>query len=78
VESAGRIQSILDGQPSPAASVVVANAAAALLATERVRSLREGVASATRAIAEGRARQVLDKLRVLSRENPEAVQAGTE
>jgi len=51
---------------SPALRVVLANAAAALLAAERVKTLGEGVGLARQAIALGRARQVLETLQKLS------------
>jgi anthranilate phosphoribosyltransferase len=61
-ESAAQIRDILAGKPGPAARVVLANAAAAMLAAERVQTLAEGVARATDAVASGRARQVLERL----------------
>jgi anthranilate phosphoribosyltransferase len=60
--SAACIQGILAGQRGPAARVVLANAAAGLLAAERVGTLAEGVARAHDAIVSGRARQVIDTL----------------
>jgi anthranilate phosphoribosyltransferase len=42
--------------------VVLANAAAALLAAERVNKLAEGVKAAAEAIGDGRARRVLENL----------------
>jgi anthranilate phosphoribosyltransferase len=67
-DSARVIRAILAGDDGPAARVVVVNAAAALLAAERVGTLAEGVARARAALAEGRARQVLDRLIRASRE----------
>src|SRR5262249_47011748 len=61
-ESAAVIRSILDGREGPAARVVIANAAAALLAAEHVETLADGVARAREAISSGRARQVLERL----------------
>jgi anthranilate phosphoribosyltransferase len=61
-ESAAMVRSVLDGQDGPAARVVLANAAAALLAAERVSSLREGVEQAREAIHSGRAAGVLERL----------------
>jgi anthranilate phosphoribosyltransferase len=61
-ESAAVIRAILEGQDSPAARVAIANAAAALLAAEKVETLLEGVDSARQAITTGRARQVLERL----------------
>jgi len=61
-ESAAVIRSILDGHDGPAARVVIANAAAALLAAEQVETLREGTVRARQAIESGKARQVLQRL----------------
>ncbi len=66
-ESAAVIRKVLAGDEGPAGRVVLANAAAALLAAERVATLQEGVARATEAVREGRAAQVLDRLVELSR-----------
>ena len=65
-ESAAVIGRVLDGEEGAAARVVAANAAAALLAAERVGSLAEGVAVARDVLRGGRARQVLERLRVLT------------
>lgn len=61
-ESAEVIRAILEGRDGPAARVAIANAAAALLAAEKVETLAEGVLCARQAIATGQARQVLDRL----------------
>jgi anthranilate phosphoribosyltransferase len=61
-ESAAVIRSVLDGADGPAARVVLANAAAALVAAERVRTLPEGVGLAAEAVRTGRARDVLERL----------------
>jgi anthranilate phosphoribosyltransferase len=66
-QSAGVIRSILDGQPGPARRIVIANAAAALLAAERVGSLTDGVVRATEAIDRGTAYQVWRELVECSR-----------
>jgi anthranilate phosphoribosyltransferase len=63
------LRAVLDNQPGPARRVVLANAAAALLAAERVGSLREGVARAEEALGSGRARHVLETLVSLSGES---------
>ncbi len=68
-ESAAVIRAVLEGHDGPAARVVLANAAAALLAAERVGTLREGVELAAEAVASGRALQVLETLAAASREN---------
>jgi anthranilate phosphoribosyltransferase len=66
-ESAAVIRRVLDGRDGPARRMVLANAAAALLAAERVPCLAEGVVQAAEAIDSGRARQVLERLVALSR-----------
>jgi anthranilate phosphoribosyltransferase len=65
-ESADRIRAILDGQPGPARNVVLANSAAALMAAERVDTLRAGVELAAAAIDDGRAKRTLEELARLS------------
>jgi anthranilate phosphoribosyltransferase len=66
-ESARVIRSVLGGADGPATRVVLANASAALLAAERVRTPREGVARAAEAVSSGRAAQVLERLVACSR-----------
>ena len=61
-ESADVIRGVLEGREGPALRVVLANAAAALLAAERVATLAEGVEQAAAAVADGRAAAVLDGL----------------
>src|SRR5262249_2736297 len=61
-ESASIVRGILEGRDGPATRVVLANAAAALLAAERVTTPREGVALAAETVAEGKARGVLERL----------------
>jgi len=67
--SAAIICQVLDGTPGPARRVVLANAAAALLASERVQTLREGVESAEAALNSGKARLVMERLRELTAEH---------
>ena len=62
VESAAMIRSVLCGAQGPARNVVLANAAAGLLAAERVTRLAEGVALAAEAIDSGQAMRVLESL----------------
>jgi anthranilate phosphoribosyltransferase len=62
------LRSVLAGADGPAARVVLANAAAALVAAGRVPGLRDGVALARVTLASGQARRVLDRLAVCSRE----------
>jgi anthranilate phosphoribosyltransferase len=58
-ENASMLDRLLSGEPGPKRDVVLFNTAAALLIAERVPSLREGVAAAAEAIANGRAAAVL-------------------
>jgi anthranilate phosphoribosyltransferase len=60
------VRGILAGAEGPRTRVVLANAAAALLAAERVRTLAEGVTVAAEAIASGRACRVLETLAAVS------------
>ena len=64
--SAVMIKEVLAGKEGAPQRVVLANAAAALLAAERVGSLREGVEMARTAITSGRATRVLETLQRLS------------
>jgi anthranilate phosphoribosyltransferase len=66
-ESAARIHEVLAGQPGPALRIVLANAAAALMAAERVAMPAEGVELARASIAGGKARLVLERLITCSR-----------
>jgi anthranilate phosphoribosyltransferase len=68
-ESAAVIRGVLDGADGPARRVVLANAAAALLAADRVASPREGAARAAEVIDDGRAREVLRRLVECSNES---------
>lgn len=70
-ESARVIRAVLDGEEGPARRMVLANAAAALLAAERATSLKEGVAAASKSIADGRAARVLAELIALSQSGME-------
>lgn len=65
-ESALIIERVLRGDDSPATSVVLANAAAALIAAGRAGTPREGVAVARTSLESGRALHVLEKLRKLN------------
>jgi anthranilate phosphoribosyltransferase len=64
--SAGMIKDVLAGVGGAAQRIVLANAAAALLAADKVRSLAEGVELARNAIMSGQARKVLITLQRLS------------
>jgi anthranilate phosphoribosyltransferase len=61
-ESAHLLRAVLAGQQGPAGRVVLANAAAALIAADRVTSPPEGVALAAQALNSGRALRVLEQL----------------
>jgi anthranilate phosphoribosyltransferase len=65
--SARVVRAVLEGQDGPARRVVLANAAAALLAAERVGTLAEGVARAAEALDTGAALGVLERLAACSR-----------
>ncbi len=64
--SAAVIRGVLAGEGGPARRVVLANAAAALLAAERVRDLRAGVALSAQALDSGRAAATLRALAAAS------------
>jgi anthranilate phosphoribosyltransferase len=61
-ESAIQIKSILAGQPGPRADIVVANAAVALLAAERVDSIKTGAALAREILQKGDAHHLMLRL----------------
>lgn len=61
-ESAAVIRQVFDNQPGPARDMTVVNAAAALLAAERVNSLKTGVDQASHAIASGAAKTLTEQL----------------
>jgi anthranilate phosphoribosyltransferase len=61
-ESAAMIQGVLAGKDGPASRIVLANAAAALMAAERARTPKQGVALAADAIHSGQALRVLQQL----------------
>jgi anthranilate phosphoribosyltransferase len=66
-ENAAITEGILKGETGPRRDVVLLNAAAALLATGTVRSLKDGAALAERSIDSGAALASLDGLRRLTR-----------
>ena len=65
-ESATAVREVLQGAAGPMRNVVVANAAGALLAADRVPTLKEGVAVAAESIDSGSAQRRLDALVELS------------
>jgi len=62
-DNARIIEHVLSGEPGPARTAVVLNAAAAILVADLVESWPEAIELAHAAIDEGRARQALDALR---------------
>lgn len=72
-ENARITEAILAGETGPRRDVVLLNAAAALLASGQVKSLKEGVAQAEQSIDSGAARRALEGLRSLSRSLAEKV-----
>ena len=62
-ESAAVIRGVLSGEPSPAADMVAANAAAALWCCGRVSDVAEGVSLVRSALSGGAGTQVLERLR---------------
>ena len=66
-QSARVLRDVLSGSSTPARQVVLANAAAALLAADRVDSLSEGVGLAARSIDTGSAAAVMEAFVDLSR-----------
>lgn len=63
--SAAMIKEVLAARDGPARRIVLANVAAALLAAEEAKTLREGVERAKDAIDSGKARRVLETLQQL-------------
>ena len=61
-ENAAAIRAVLDGERSPRRDIVVLNAAAGLVASERAANMQEGVERAAQAIDSGAARRALDRL----------------
>jgi anthranilate phosphoribosyltransferase len=66
-ENAAALAALLDGAPGAYRDIVLLNAAAALLIAGRAADLRAGAALAARAIDDGAARGVLDRLRAATR-----------
>ena len=65
-ESARVVREVLNGAAGPTRNVVVVNAAAALVAAERVISMKQGVRTAAESIDSGAAESKLDELIRLS------------
>jgi anthranilate phosphoribosyltransferase len=67
-ESAAVIRRVFEGETGPHRDIVIANAAAALLAAGKVKSLEEGVEFARDAIDAGHARGVFEQLKNATRQ----------
>ena len=65
-ENAETIRRLLSGEKGPKRDIVLLNAAAAIVAGQKARDLKEGVASAAKAIDSGAAKQKLEKLAELT------------
>jgi anthranilate phosphoribosyltransferase len=74
--SVERSRAVLAGEPGPARDVVLLNAAATLLAADRVADLAEGVRAAASSIDSGAAAERLSRLSALSQQLKQAA-AGT-
>lgn len=61
-ENAQAIRDLLDGKPGPYRDVVLLNAAAAIIVSDKANNLKDGVAIAAESIDKGRARQSLETL----------------
>lgn len=66
--AADRIRSVLEGQPGPARDIVAINAAAAVLVSGAVGTLKDGLGAVNEALESGRARETLEALVRLSHE----------
>ena len=67
-ENAATIRAILDGAPGPKRDAVVLNAAFVIAVAGRAESVADGVQLAAAAIDDGRAKNVLELLRVTTRD----------
>jgi anthranilate phosphoribosyltransferase len=63
-EHARWTEAVLDGEPHPARSMVVLNAALRLWLAEKVRSVEEGVAMAAALLDQGAAKKILEQWRI--------------
>ncbi|HLS67722.1 MAG TPA: anthranilate phosphoribosyltransferase [Kiloniellales bacterium] len=71
-QNARTLRAILAGEEGPLRDTVVLTSAAALVIGNKAEDLRDGVEQAARAIDEGRATEVLDKLVAITNEEAEA------
>jgi anthranilate phosphoribosyltransferase len=60
--NAAMVRAVLDGQPGPARDIVLLNAGAALFIAGRAASAHEGIQLAAKALDDGRAAMVLDRM----------------
>jgi anthranilate phosphoribosyltransferase len=65
--NAATIRAVLAGEGGPRRDIVLLNAAAAIVAGQKARTLQDGVAAAARAIDSGAAREKLDHLVALTK-----------
>ena len=68
-ESAEIIISVLDGKKGAARDIVVLNAAAAIAASGKVDSIKDAISLAEESIDSGKAKQALEKLKVISNDS---------
>jgi anthranilate phosphoribosyltransferase len=61
-ENAATLRALLDGKEGPIRDIVLLNAAAALIVSDKAKDLKEGVAIGMQSIASGAARRSLDRL----------------
>jgi anthranilate phosphoribosyltransferase len=66
-DSAARLRAVFAGEPGPVRDVILANAAAALVVTRRLNSLRPAVQEAARALDTGAVARLLDRWGRMSR-----------
>lgn len=69
-ESAAVIREVLAGRDCPATNMVLANTAAALVAANRAKTLKDGVEQAHRAITSGTARDLVAQLSEFTQKSP--------
>ena len=65
-KSAKMLRGVVDGVSGPARDIVLMNAAAALVASDKAASIKDGVAMAAEAIDSGKAKESLESLIALS------------
>lgn len=68
-ESAEIIQAVMDGKKGAARDIVILNAAAAIAASGKVDSIKDAISLAEESIDSGKAKQALEKLKVISNDS---------